>query len=92
MENTLIDSMMFLNQSLEKDGVTLTDEQRKAVSNIMYYYAKECNNNILHSKLSSSDIEQLNREGKIVQDEEENIKAALHRIGLARDVITKLTQ
>lgn len=92
MENTIIDARRYLLKSLEESGVNLSEEQLKTITNVMYYYTKECNITSSHSKLSDDDIEMIYRESKLSIEELELMKGILHKIFLSQDVIKKLTQ
>lgn len=91
MENTNIDALMFLSKWCDENRITIDDELKKEFAKIMYYYAKESDSASSNSRLSDSDIKQINNETKIIQNGQDEIKAILHKSSLAQAVIKKLT-
>lgn len=91
MENTNIDALMFLSKWCDDNKIHIEDDLKKEVAKIMYYYTKESNTKSSNNILSDIDIEQVNRESKIIQNGLEEMKSIIHKTGLAQDVITKLT-
>lgn len=103
MENSIIDALDFINKILSFGDKTLSDEQKKIMynitneqkrilANILYYYTKACDNNSdNHRKLLDVDIETISNENKIIKDNIDIIKSCVQKLKDSQNIINRLT-
>lgn len=95
MENTLNNSLSFINKWCESNEQTYSDEQKRELSKLLYYYGKEIDNEYTSADnyvIKNDDITQINIESNLITNEISQIQNALVKIAQATTIINKYTK
>jgi len=95
MENTLNNSLSFINKWCETNEESYNDEQKRELSKLLYYYGKEIDNEYSLSDnyvIKGDDITQISMESNLITNEISQIQNALVKIAQATTIINKYTK